>query len=31
LSVIPAAEFTATLDGREVHLLGYFSTQPGRK
>src|SRR5512145_1759930 len=31
LSVIPAAEFTATLDGREVHLLGYFSAQPGRE
>ncbi len=31
MSVIPAAEFTATLDGREVHLLGYFPSPPGRE
>ncbi len=31
LNIIPAAEFTATLDGREVHLLGYFPSLPGRE
>ena len=28
LEVIPAAEFTASLHGREIHLLGYFASIP---
>lgn len=28
LEVIPAAEFTASLHGREIHLLGYFADIP---
>ncbi|HXE74216.1 MAG TPA: PHP domain-containing protein [Candidatus Xenobia bacterium] len=31
LTVLLAAEFTATLDGREIHLLGYFPEPPGRE
>jgi len=31
LTLIPAAEFTATLDERDVHLLGYFPSPPGRE
>lgn len=29
IRVLPAAEFTASWSGKEVHLLGYFPTQPG--
>ena len=28
VTVLPAAEFTATLHGQEIHLLGYFPAMP---
>ncbi len=31
VTVVPAAEFTASLHGQEVHLLGYFPSFPGRE
>jgi hypothetical protein len=31
IELIPAAEFTATHRGQEIHLLGYFPAWPGRE
>ena len=31
LKLIPAAEFTATLDGEEVHIHGYFKNSPSTR
>lgn len=31
IEVLPAAEFTAVFRGQEIHLLGYFPTDPGRE
>lgn len=31
IEVLPAAEFTASFHGQEIHLLGYFPAAPGRE